>query len=143
MDRNGKYLSKHEKYKDKQLFTYPERIATTKNGNFLVLDGRPSHKTSGVIVIKPGSDKVGYYSGHSDITTDDKPFKPRSVLTPKDNILLINLNTTYPYILNNNGDFITFYNLADNGLNRPYSLGLSPSGTPYIGRANAIDAPKD
>ena len=68
-------------------------------------------------------------------------------MTPGDNVLVVDFNTQYFHLLNNDGNFITYYTreeIIDAGVTRSfYSLALSHSGNILIGCFDTFVAPKD
>ncbi|VDI23142.1 Hypothetical predicted protein [Mytilus galloprovincialis] len=150
MDQEGKQLQEyeHDKYKNKlfslprfltststkRLFTFPLRITCTSNGNICVVDLLDNDGRGKVVVLSPGGDILGTYTGHSDVNTEEKPFKPTGILTtPSDNIIVTDVENHLLHILTDQGQSITYYNLRDMGILYTYSLAQSTTGTIFIG----------
>ncbi|VDI51645.1 P2X purinoceptor 4 [Mytilus galloprovincialis] len=126
-------LFEYERY-PKPLFTLPVRVASTSNGNICVVDTLEKDLRGRVVVIGQAGKVKGIYSGHDDVNSKDKPFKPQDILaTPSDNILVTDWENHLIHILNHDGEFISYYNLKDIGIYYPHSLALSTSGHLYIG----------
>lgn len=133
MDRYGKRKAEYLKHGEKTIFTYPKNIATTSNGNILISDGQPYANRGRVIVIHSDGGNIQYYHGHPSVNSEEAPFRPVSLLvTPKDTILIMDLNTRCLHLLNS-GYFITCYCLKDIGIYQPYSIALAHSGCIYLG----------
>ena len=140
MDQNGKNVVQYDTLRGKPIFTCPTLLKTSKDGNIFVLD--EGRKTSVVVINTIGD--ISYYYGNHEINSVDKPFKPKNILvTPRDNVLVLDFNTDCLHILNNNGEFMSCYNLKDILSKKPYSLALSVSGTIYVGSVNRSNAPPD
>ncbi|CAC5378221.1 unnamed protein product [Mytilus coruscus] len=135
MDQEGKQLKEYEHDNhNERLFTYPARIISTFNGNICVVDELDDDVRGRVVVLSPGGDILGTYTGHPDVNTGKKPFTPVGILaTHSDNIVVTDMNNHLLHILTDQGQIITYYNLRDMGIIFPYSLALSLSGTIYIG----------
>ena len=136
INSDGKELVKYHYDKDKAIFGYPDRIATTRNGTIFVVDNKFDKKNVKVVVIRPGGGDIQYYTGHTDINTDSRHFNPRGItVTTNDNILITDglMAPHYLHILDNQGQVVTYYNLTDIELRFPFSLALSPSGNIYVG----------
>lgn len=85
-------------------------------------------------MIVPEGGNIKFYTGHPDINSEDKPLRPvRMLVTPTDNVLIMDYNTDHLHILNNNGDLVAYYSLNDTGMIKPFSLALASSGNIYIG----------
>ncbi|CAC5382139.1 TRIM71 [Mytilus coruscus] len=109
-------------------------ITSTSNGNICVVDTFDRDFHGRVVILSPGGDILGTYTGHPDVNTKKKPFKAFEVLTtPSDNIVVTDTDNHLLHILNDQGQCITYYNLHDMGILRPHSLALSTKGTIYIG----------
>ncbi|XP_063447045.1 uncharacterized protein LOC134726568 [Mytilus trossulus] len=143
MDQEGKQLKayEHNKHK-KRLFSYPRCVTTASNSNICVVDWLDNDSRGRVVVLSPGGDILGTYTGHPDVNTEEKPFKHRGILTtPFDNIVVTETNNHLLHLLTDQGQSITYYNLGDMGILGPNSLTLSTTGTIYIGCANLIGSP--
>ncbi|XP_052081420.1 uncharacterized protein LOC127719358 [Mytilus californianus] len=135
MDQEGKQLKEyeHDKHK-KRLLTYPARVTCTSNGNICVVDWIDYDRRGRVVVLSPGGDILGTYTGHPDVNTEKDPFIPVGILTlPSDNIIVTDTDNHLLHILTDQGQIITYYNLHDMGILHPHSLALSTTGTIYIG----------
>ncbi|XP_071146901.1 uncharacterized protein [Mytilus edulis] len=150
MDQEGKQLKEyeHDNHKKqlfsllrfltststKRLFTYPVCVTCTSNGNICVVDWLDKDGRGRVVVLSPGGGVLGTYTGHPDVNTEEKPFKPAGILTtPSDNIIVTDVLNHLLHILTDQGQSITYYNLCDIGILLPYSIALSMTGTIYIG----------
>ncbi|XP_063409635.1 uncharacterized protein LOC134692923 [Mytilus trossulus] len=143
MDQEGKQLKEYEHDNhNKRLFSFPISVTTTSNGNICVLDGLDYDQRGRVVVLSPGGDILGTYTGHPDVNTEKKPFKPLRILTtPLDNIIVTDVDNHLLHILTDQGQSITYYNLRDIGILGPFSIALSTSGTIYIGCVSADRSP--
>ncbi|XP_071145388.1 uncharacterized protein [Mytilus edulis] len=109
-------------------------ITSTSNGNICVVDTFDRDFHGRVVVLSPGGDILGTYTGHPDVNTKKKPFKAFEILTtPSDNIVVTDTENHLLHILSDQGQIITYYNLSDMGILRPHSLTLSSTGTIVIG----------
>ncbi|XP_076085345.1 uncharacterized protein LOC143056145 [Mytilus galloprovincialis] len=150
MDQEGKQLKEyeHENHKKqlfslprfltststKRLFTYPLCVTTTSNGNICVVDWLDNDYRGRVVVLSPGGDIQGTYTGHPEVNTEEKPFKPRGILTtPSDKIIVTDMYNHLLHILTDQGQSITYYNLHDMGILYPLSLAMSTTGKIFIG----------
>ncbi|XP_063399064.1 uncharacterized protein LOC134683683 [Mytilus trossulus] len=143
MDQEGKQLKEYE-YDNhkKQLFTYPARVSCTSNGNLCVVNYLDSEGRGIVIVLSPGGDILGTYTGHPDVNTEKDPFKPCGIVTtPSDKIVVTDVKNHLLHILTDQGQIITHYNLHDIGILGPFSLALSTTGTFYMGCTNKKGTP--
>ncbi|XP_063410390.1 uncharacterized protein LOC134693485 [Mytilus trossulus] len=143
MDQEGKQLKEYEHDEhNKRLFTYPLCVATTSNGNICVVDWLDNDHRGRVVVLSPGGDILGTYTGHPDVNTGNKPFQPKRILTtPSNNIVVTDLKNHLLHMLTDQGQSITYYNLGDMGIIFPYSLALSTTGTIYIGCVSEAGSP--
>ncbi|XP_063410016.1 uncharacterized protein LOC134693211 [Mytilus trossulus] len=143
MDQDGKQLKEYEHDNhNKPLFTYPVSVTCTSTGNICVVDGLDYDDRGRVVVLSPGGDILGTYTGHPDVNTEEKPFTPVGILTtPLDNIIVTEARNHLLHILSDQGQSITYYNLRDIGILRPYSLALSSSGTIFIGCVSKSGSP--
>ncbi|XP_052081749.1 uncharacterized protein LOC127719567 [Mytilus californianus] len=143
MNQEGKQLKEYEHDKhNKRSFSLPAHITSTSNGNICVVDHSNNNGIGRVVVISPGGDILGTYTGHPDVNTGEKPFKPIEIITtPSDNIVVTDVSNHLLHILTDQGQNITYYNLRDMGILGPYSLALSTTGTIYIGCVNKAGSP--
>ncbi|XP_071169012.1 uncharacterized protein [Mytilus edulis] len=124
----------HDKH-NQPIFSYPKRITTTSNGNIHVADYDTDEGSGKVVVLGPGGDVIHIYKGDTDINKK-KPFKPVGIVTtPRDNVIVDDIDTHTLHILNNSGHLITYIKTTDNGIKYPCSLAFSPTGQLYIGCA--------
>ncbi|XP_071145453.1 uncharacterized protein [Mytilus edulis] len=144
MDQEGKQLKEYEHDNhNKRLFSYPYCITTSSNGNICVVDHLDNDYRGRVVVLSPGGDVLGTYTGHPDVNTREKLFKPHGILTtPSDNIVVTDVNYHLLHLLTDQGQSITYYNLSDMGILGPHSLSLSTSGTIYIGCVSKAGSPE-
>lgn len=135
MDQTGKRLIQYEKdSKNKPLFTYPFRVASTRNGNVFVVDSLDKDFRGRVVVMDPVGNIKGIYTGHPEVNTEHKPFTPSDLFaTPSDYILVVDWKIHVVHILNNESEFVSYYCLDDIGIRYPTNLALSKSGRLYIG----------
>ncbi|XP_076085344.1 uncharacterized protein LOC143056144 [Mytilus galloprovincialis] len=150
LDQEGKQLQEyeHENHKKqlfslprfltsistKRLFTYPAFVTCTSNGNICVMDWLDKDFRARVVVLSPGGDILGTYTGRPDVKTGDKPFKLCGILTtPSDNIIVTDAGNHLLHILTDQGQIITYYNLHDMGILYPFSIALSMTVTIFIG----------
>ncbi|XP_071171945.1 uncharacterized protein [Mytilus edulis] len=139
MNQNGDHerVYEHDQHKNPML-TYPTSITSTRNGNIHVVD-RESKGVHKVVVLGQGTDIINIYTGHAEINQDFhgikiKPFIPGDIVTtPRDNVILADINTHTLHILNNAGLLMTYYKTTDMNIISPWSLAFSLSGQLYIG----------
>ncbi|VDI21276.1 Hypothetical predicted protein [Mytilus galloprovincialis] len=133
MNEKGDHETVYEHDKHNQpIFTYPLSITSTSNGNIHVVDRVPG--TEGrVVVLTTDSDVINSYKGHPEINKV-KTFKPnRIVTTPRDNVIMTDLDTCVIHILDSKGNLASWYNTKDIGILYPYCLAFTSSGQLYIG----------
>ncbi|VDI41365.1 Hypothetical predicted protein [Mytilus galloprovincialis] len=135
MDQEGKHLKEYEHDSNKKpLFTYPDSITTTSNGIIYVVDTLNAGGRGRVVVLREEGDVIHIYSGHPHINTEARSFTPVNLLTiASGSIIVTDTKIDTLHILNNCGQLISYHNLLDIGIDRPFSLGLSSSGHLYIG----------
>lgn len=133
-DHAGNYLNLYEVDKNrKPLFTVPERITSTSNGNICVVDGLDI-KTGRIVILGQAGNVVGTYEGNPNINSKQRPFHPADILTtPLDNIVVADRNNHTIHILDMNGQIIANKRLSEVGIRFPYSLGTSVPGYFFIG----------
>ncbi|CAC5382130.1 unnamed protein product [Mytilus coruscus] len=143
MDQEGKQLQEYEHDKhNKPLFTYPRCISVTSNGNICVVDHLDSDHRGRVVVLSPGGDIQGTYTGHPGVNIKKDPFRPVGILTTQsDTVVVTDMENHSLRILTDQGQIITYYNLRDMGILGPHSLARSTSGTIYIGCVSADGSP--
>ncbi|XP_071162472.1 uncharacterized protein [Mytilus edulis] len=118
-------------------FNNPMNITTTCNGNIYVFDKISDDWNDKVVVLGPGGHIINQYTGHSTINRH-VPFKPVDIVkTPSDNVVVIDLSTQILHILNDNGNFISYFNTKDIGIKFPYSIAINTIGQLYIGCGRA------
>ncbi|CAC5382140.1 TRIM71 [Mytilus coruscus] len=105
VDQEGKQLQEYEHDKhNKPLITYPVFLTNTSNGNICVVDWLDKDHRSRVVVLSPGGDILGTYTGHPDVNTKKKPFNPGGILTtPSDNIVVTDMDNHLLHILSDQG----------------------------------------
>lgn len=115
MDQAGKRLIEYEKDSNNTpLFTYPFRLACTSNGNVIVVDSLDKDFRGREVVIDQAGIIKGLYTGHHEVNTEHKPFTPSDVFpTPSDHILVVDWEIHVVHILNNEGEFISYYCVND------------------------------
>ncbi|XP_063435902.1 uncharacterized protein LOC134716822 [Mytilus trossulus] len=118
---------------NKPIFNYISSITSTSNGNLHVADYKPGSDRGRVVVLGQEGGIVNTYTGHADINKY-KPFKPvRIVTTPRDNVIVVDLNTEVFHILNNRGELLAHFNTKGNTRIHPYCLAFTSKGQLYIG----------
>ncbi|XP_071169494.1 uncharacterized protein [Mytilus edulis] len=134
MNKNGDHETVYEHDKHNQsIFNYPNSITSTSNGNIHVVDCEPGSDRGRVVVLGQGGDVINTYTGHTEINKNI-PFKPiRIVTTPRDNVIVVDLETDVFHILNNVGELLTHFNAKDNAIILPFTLGFTSTGQLYIG----------
>ncbi|XP_052098620.1 uncharacterized protein LOC127733298 [Mytilus californianus] len=138
INKNGDHEAVYEHDHHKQpIFSYPCSITTTSNGNIQVADYDPNdlglNEDSGkLVVLGKARDVINIYKGDSEINKEE-PFRPAGIVTtPRDNVIVVDVDTNTLHILNNSGQLITYINTTDHGMG-PNSLSLTPTGQFYIG----------
>ncbi|XP_076104397.1 uncharacterized protein LOC143073045 [Mytilus galloprovincialis] len=136
LNKSGDHEAVYEHDQHNQpIFRCPRSITTTSNGNIHVSDYDPDlEEDSGkVVVLGPGGDVINIYKGDTEINKEE-PFKPEEVVTtPRDNVIVVDLDTETLHILNNSGQLITYIKTTDHGIKDPFALAFSPTGQLYIG----------
>ncbi|XP_052101129.1 E3 ubiquitin-protein ligase TRIM9-like [Mytilus californianus] len=118
---------------NKPIFTYTKSITSTSNGNIHVADYNTDSDRGRVVVLGHGGGIINSYTGHTDVNKDI-PFIPvKIVATPRDNVIVVDMNSNYLHILTNAGQLLTFYNIKDIGIILPFSLAFTPTGQLFIG----------
>ncbi|XP_076104387.1 uncharacterized protein LOC143073038 [Mytilus galloprovincialis] len=140
INKKGDHEAVYEHDKHNQpIFDYPYKITTISNGNIHVADYCPGEYSGKVVVLGKGGDVINIYKGDTEIN-NKKPFRPEGIVTtPRDNVIVTDMNTDTLHILNNSGHLITYIKTTDNGIERPCSLAFTPTGQLYIG----CTAPED
>lgn len=124
---------------NKRIFTYTENITSTKNGNLCLIDQYHGDGRGRVIILSHSGDILQTYSGHAELNSRDRPFKPVGIVTsPSDKIIVPNLNYHMLHILNSSGHFIAYLNTSDVGILHPYSLAFDDVGQLYIGCTTSV-----
>ncbi|XP_063446558.1 uncharacterized protein LOC134726090 [Mytilus trossulus] len=143
MDEKGNNIKQYEHDDNNQpLFTFPDRLTSTNNGNICVVDELDASGRGRVIVLGQTGNIVQIYTGHPNVNSKDRPFTPIDILTtPADNLIVTDCNNSSLHILNSNGTIITTISTADVGISLPYSLALSVPGFFYIGCATLDSSP--
>lgn len=140
IEKDGRQKSLLERDKNNQrLFTYTENISSTKNGHICLVDQQHSDGRGRVLIIGHNREILQTYSGHPDLNTKTRPFKPVGIATtPSNKIIVPNLNFHTLHILNSLGHFITYFNTRDVGIQHPYSMAFRNNGQLYIGCTTPI-----
>ncbi|CAC5398416.1 unnamed protein product [Mytilus coruscus] len=134
MDENGDHeiVYEHDKH-NQPIFTYPQSINSTSNGNIHVVDCEADSDRGRVVVFGQGGDIINTYMGHININKDI-PFTPvRIVTTPRDNVVVVDVGTEVFHFLNNTGKLLFHYNTKIMIRIHPYCLAFTPTGQLYIG----------
>lgn len=127
MDKYGIHQTvfEHDKKKE-ELFTLPYRVLNTSNGTTVVLD-RVSLECHGRLVFLGPGDRINYYTGHPEINTMDKPFKPFDIaVTSSGNIFVTDELSLH--ILTCNGQLMAYYEMKTLGISNPQFLAINMSG---------------
>lgn len=132
---DGKHLMEFEHDSNNMpLFTIPVGLASAGNGYIFVVDILDADNRGRVVVLDERGGVIQIYAGHPNINTEDRPFKPSDILalsTTSENILILDCNSIHT--LDNEGKFISHFNLNDIGIEHPYSFAQSSTGDIYIG----------
>ncbi|XP_071170893.1 uncharacterized protein [Mytilus edulis] len=133
MNRNGDHERVYEHDQHKQpIFTYLLRITSTSNGNIHVVDGGVRGGIYRVVMLEQGGDIINIYTGDREINKDI-PFNPRDIVTtPRDNVIVADINTHTLHILNNAGTLVTCHKTSDINIVLLCSLVFTPTGQLYI-----------
>ncbi|XP_063431458.1 uncharacterized protein LOC134714145 [Mytilus trossulus] len=128
MNKNGDHERVYEHDQHKQpILTCPGRITSTINGNIHVVD-KISDDRYRVVVLGQGGDIINIYTGDK-VINKEVPFSPVGIVTtPRDNVIIADINTHTLHILNNTGLLITYYKTSDINIMFPISLAFSPTG---------------
>ncbi|XP_063404556.1 tripartite motif-containing protein 2-like [Mytilus trossulus] len=135
MDQSGNHLIEYETdINNKPLFTLPTYVTSTSSNNICVVDRLLKNAKGRIVVIGQEGNIKGIYTGHDDVNTEDKPFIPLGILvTQSDNILVVDWAVSVVRILNSDGEFISYLNVYNLGIQYPHSIALSTPGKLYIG----------
>ncbi|VDI77129.1 Hypothetical predicted protein [Mytilus galloprovincialis] len=141
LNKNGDHEAVYEHDKHNQpIFDYPARITTTSDSNIHVADFHPDADSGKVVVLGPGGDVINIYKGDTEINKK-KPFRPVEIVTtPRDNVIVADMDTHTLHILNNSGELITHIKTTDNGIAYPNSLAFSQTGQLCIGCSTPGDS---
>ncbi|XP_076103763.1 uncharacterized protein LOC143072611 [Mytilus galloprovincialis] len=133
MNEQGDHETVYEHDQHNQpILIYPLSITSTSNGNIHVVD-RKQGKEGRVVVLTTGRGVINSYKGHPEINKV-YTFKPnRIVTTPRDNVMVTDLDTHTIHILDSKGRLVSWYNTEDIGILYPLSFGFTPTGQLYIG----------
>ncbi|XP_071171191.1 uncharacterized protein [Mytilus edulis] len=133
MNENGDHERVYEHDQHKQTISNnPKNITSTSNGNIHVVDKVSDHRLR-VVVLGQGGDIINIYTGDKEINKD-RSFLPTDIVTtPRDNVIVADMNTDTLHILNNVGLLMTCYKTSDRNIIYPRSLAFSPTGQLYIG----------
>lgn len=135
MDEEGNRVNRYEHdSKNEPLFTLPSKITSTNNGNICVVDVLDESCRGRVVILGNTGNILQLYNGHSDIDSQDSPFRPSDIkTTPADNIIVASYYNHALHILSCDGFLITFIMTEDVGIRMPYSLAISGPEHFYIG----------
>ena len=141
MNEKGDHKNVYENDQYNQpIFNYPRCITSTINGNIHVADFKTNNDRGRVLVLGQGGDITNAYTGHTDVNKD-RPLQPiRIVTTPRDNVIVMDLNTCYLHILTDTGRLITIFNTKDLGIELPLSLAFTSTGQLVIGCTKSISS---
>lgn len=143
MDKYGIHQTvfEHDK-KTEALFTLPYRALSTSNGTIVVLD-RLSVECHGRLVFLGPRDRINYYTGHPEINTMDKPFKPFDIAaTSSGNIFVADGFSLH--ILTCNGQLMAYYEMKTLGISNAHFLAINMSerlSILYIGCSTTEESP--
>ncbi|XP_071169226.1 uncharacterized protein [Mytilus edulis] len=133
LNKNGDHeaVYEHDQY-NQPIFDNPSEITSTSNGNIHVADYHADKDCGKVVVLGQAGDVVNIYKGDTEINKK-VPFIPAGIVTtPRDNLIVVDMDTDSLHILNNSGQLITYIKTTDNGIERAGSLAFS-RGQLYIG----------
>ncbi|CAG2185150.1 unnamed protein product [Mytilus edulis] len=112
-------------------------------GNICVVDKLDESRRGRVIILGQSGQVIQIYTGHPDINTEDRPFKPSDILTtPLDNVIVADSKNHALHILDSNGQIISYYRVNLIGIQGLYSLALSTPGHLYIGNYTSDGSPE-
>ncbi|XP_052106285.1 uncharacterized protein LOC127738870 [Mytilus californianus] len=133
MDKKGdkKAVYEHDKH-NQPLFIHPWRITCTSNGNIHVVD-RISHDCGEVVVLGKVGHIINKYTGNS--TINNRIFPRQIATTPSDNVVV--MATESLHFLNDNGHFISHFNMKKVEIKIPGSHAFNTAGQLYIGCGKA------
>lgn len=133
MDNTGRHQNTYEyESNGKRIFTYPAAITSTRNGNVCVTDWLTSDRRSRLVVLKQDGNILNTYLGHPKLNAEDKPFKPRDIVTsPSDYIIISESSSNLIHMLDSSGCFVASFDTTDIRVVFPYALSFS--GKLYIG----------
>ncbi|XP_063435642.1 uncharacterized protein LOC134716561 [Mytilus trossulus] len=115
------------------LFSYPRKITDTRNGNIHVIDFNPSGFRGSVVTLGSEGNIIERYKEDPKINAK-LGLKPVAlVTTPKDNIVLADVDTHTIHLLSNYGHLLTYFHTNEIGILYPYSLDFTSSGELNIG----------
>ncbi|VDI22914.1 Hypothetical predicted protein [Mytilus galloprovincialis] len=134
MNTKGEYETVYgHNHHNQPMFNYPQSITSTDNGNIHVVDYYPGSDRGRVTVLGQGGGIINTYTGHTEINKDI-PFKPtRIVTTPRDNVIVADMDIHTLHILDNNGQLLTCYKTKEIGILCPFSLAFTQKGQLLIG----------
>ncbi|XP_052100327.1 uncharacterized protein LOC127734476 [Mytilus californianus] len=134
MNANGQEETVYElDQENRPLFTYPRKITDTRNGNIHVIDYKPSGFKGSVVTLGKEGNIINKYKGDPNISVMSG-FKPVDIVTtPKDNVVLADVDTHTIHFLSNYGHLLTYFHTNDIGILYPYSLDFNLSGQHNIG----------
>lgn len=135
MDEEGNRVNQYEHDSNNEpLFTLPSKITSTNNGNICVADVLDESYRGRVVILGNTGNILQIYNGHSDIDSQDSPFRPTDIkTTPADNIIVANYYNHTLHILSCDGVLIKYIMTEDVEIFMPYSLALYGPEQLYIG----------
>ncbi|CAC5395558.1 unnamed protein product [Mytilus coruscus] len=108
------------------------------NGNIHVADCHPDSDRGRVVVLGQGGDIINTYTRNTEINKDYL-FQPVMIVTtPRDNVIVVDLDTDVFHILNNIGEYSTHYSTNDIAIICALSLAFTPTGQLYIGCTRSL-----
>lgn len=134
MNANGHQETVYELDQEQQpLFSYPRKITDTRNGNIHVIDFNPSGFRGSVVTLGSEGNIIHRYKGDPKINAKSWLKPVALVTTPKDNIVLADVDTHTIHLLSNYGHLLTYFQTNEIGILYPYSLDFTSSGELNIG----------
>ncbi|XP_052101131.1 uncharacterized protein LOC127735077 [Mytilus californianus] len=132
INENGCHENVYEHDQHNQpLFTFPDCITSTSNGNIHVVDRNQDRGR--VVVLGQGGNIINTYPGNTNVSKNKIFIPSRIVTTPRDNVIVLDKDAFCLHILTNAGQLITLYNTKDIGIVYPHSLAFTPTGQLFIG----------
>ncbi|XP_052098972.1 uncharacterized protein LOC127733699 [Mytilus californianus] len=132
-------MYEHDKY-NQPIFTYPVNITSTSNGDIHVADYKPGSVRGRVVVLEQGRDRINTYTGHTDVNKGILFKLVRIVSTPRDNVIVTDMDTYTLHILNNNGQLLSFYKTSNIEIKYPFSFAFTQTGQLLNGCSKPVNS---